>query len=134
MKEAIFILFEVIYLNILTLPMAWEINNDKKGDFDKVRDVVVRGILAIACGIVVFLLGLTGLPHHGIIQSVLMSIAIHFMMFDYLIAATLGHKDWFGYLGEKGPVDNIYYWRTLTPWGRFLVRMIWLAITIIIYF
>jgi hypothetical protein len=133
MKQIFFILIELLYLNILSLPLVWEINNDRKGDKDKTLDVFKRGILAVFCALIVFLIGLTGLPQHTYLSAFCMSIAIHFLIFDYLMAATLGHGDWFSYLGD-GPIDNIHYWRTLKPWGRFAVRMAVLALAVIFYF
>lgn len=132
-KHIIFILIELLYINILSLPLVWEINNDKKGDKDKTLDVFKRGAIMAICALIVFLIGLTGLTQHGFLPSILMSIAMHFLIFDYLMAATLGHSDWFSYLGD-GMIDNIYYWRTLNPWARFAVRMGVFALALIIYF
>lgn len=120
---------EVIAFLGLFSPFIWERWDDRKGDFNKTRDVFIR--IAIAAGASIFCWLITA---HSLFSAALMCFAIFFLLFDYAMAAKLGHKDWFSYLGESGPVDNIKFWRNMHPGWRFAIRMGVMAIAIVIYF
>lgn len=129
------VIFELTSLFILCFPLFWELEDDKKGDSNKAMDVVVRTIIAAISALMVYLLGLFGLmEQHGALQAFVLSLSIHFLIFDYAIAALLGHKDWFSYLGKKGVIDNLKGWKGMKPALRFTIRMIVFAIALVFYF
>lgn len=126
---------EVICLLILSSPYIWEVINDRYGDLNKKIDVLWRVLIGAAAS--AFVWKFTG---HSLWACAFMCFAIFFLLFDYTIAAILikngiiSTNDWFGYMGKKGDVDNIKFWRNLSPGWRFAIRMTVFAIALIIYF
>lgn len=129
----------VIGLASLAAPLVWELHNDRFGDdhlsrgvfkvMSKRLDVWTRVVIAV----------LVSLINHyiagaSIVASIILSGAIHFFIFDYAIAALLGRSNWFEYLGEKSIVDNVSFWRGISPEARFVIRLLVLALALVIYF
>ena len=152
----IFMLVEIIALLILAGPMVWERRNDRRGDFNKKGDVIIRALLMALVSIVNYLLRYFNFMHieslwHMIIgtsQAFLMSIAEFFLIFDYSIAKKFS-KDPFSYLGKSGWFDNLKWWRGFDlkigrlkisaqskfwPWWRFFIRILFFIVSFIIYF
>lgn len=128
---------EALCLLSLCLPLLWEKRDDKKGDFDKAFDVLKRGFIAAMASLFVWSLSYVGaiIRYHSFGDALFLSLAIHFMFFDYWIAFELGHKkDWFSYLGKAGYVDNIPFWRNMAPAGKLATRMTILTSALLIYF
>ena len=120
---------EIIALILLTVPTVWELWDDRNGDFNKKIDVWIRGALIVVFSMFAFLISL-----RNIVGCMALSAGIHFMFFDYGIAYILGHvKDWFSYLGEKGFVDNISFWKGMKPKYRFVVRLVVFVFSIMLY-
>jgi hypothetical protein len=120
------------------VPTGWELINDRKGDFNKVQDIFVRYGLGILAGVINFF-WITGKP---VFDSLLLSMGIHFAIFDYAIAYWLirtgkiepprGVKyHWFDYLGNENPFDSL--WNRWNKWVRFSIRVVVLAAAIVIY-
>lgn len=137
------IFLDIIGIFILSIPLLWEINNDKNGDAhisrgflswtSKKVDVLARLALAFAGGAIN-----TILNDINIYKSVFISGAIHFFFFDYIIAYILIKKGiiighWFSYTGSKG-MDNTKLWKDLSPTRKFILKLIILIIAIIVYF
>lgn len=78
----------IISITALFAPLIWELINDRYGDEDKKLDVLIRVILGLAAALVNFIL--IGKP---ILDSFLLSMAIFFMLFDYLINIILYKND-----------------------------------------
>src|SRR6187549_753643 len=116
MIHALRILAEMLYMILLSSAVIVEVEDDKGGDKNKTTDVIWRTVFCLISAALVYAFGLIGSPSHGFLQSFFMSGAIFFLVFDYAIAATRGRGDWFSYLGEKGVVDNIKFWRNMGPW------------------
>src|SRR5688500_2110092 len=127
----------IIAIINLIIPTGWELHNDRNGDFDKTKDVVIRGSLMIAAAVVNFF-WLTG---KAVFDSVFLSVGINFMIFDYAIGYWLILKGkietprgvvyhWFTYLSGS-PFDKL--WKDWNPWVRFGIRVIVLAAAIVIY-
>lgn len=120
---------------IATLFETW---NDRHGDLNKRADLVWRVILILAeAGLLAWVL------HKPFIDSILLSSAIFFMTFDYLVAYVLIKNKvveprrgttytWWTYTAKKGFFDNIGLWRRLSPWVKFFVKLICLAISLYI--
>jgi hypothetical protein len=112
---------------VFTLPLAyvWESYNDRDGDLNKKIDVLWRGCLALFAGILNHVFN--GVPYY---IGTLLSVAIHFMFFDYTIVYIMakrkviaGYVGWYEYLGKKGVVDNIPSWRNAHPTTRLIIRI-----------
>lgn len=122
-------------LFILTMPLAWELWNDRNGDLDKGRDVIIRCLLFIVCALVVHYL--TG---HKLIVTFNLAGAIHWLLFDYLINIILYRNGviaspaWFQYLGKSSKVDKIPIWKSIGPYGRLFVKLGYFLISIWLYF
>lgn len=122
---------------MLLIPTLWELYEDRKGDFNKTRDVVVRYALAILVGIIHFF-WVTGKP---VFDTVFLSMGINFLIFDYAIAYILIKSGkieaprgisyhWFFYLSHS-PFDSLWYkWH---PWVRFAVRVAVFGAALAIY-
>lgn len=126
---------------ILLTPTGWEIANDWKGDYDKARDRVIWSLFAMAASAINFFF-VTG---KAVFDSFILSWGMHFMVFDYIIAYVHLNKSkvvelprgsthtWFTYLGSKGTVDNIGFWRKMNPKVRLIIRGVVLIGCIVIY-
>ena len=108
------------YLLLLLIPVTWEVIDDRKGDSNKGFDVFMRVLLG--------LLVAQSRYFDNIITTFLLSMALHFFLFDYAINIVLKRQPWFSYLGKKGVIDTLPFWRNLHPWVRFGVRLIVLLI------
>jgi len=128
----------IIAILCLLVPTGWEVFNDRKGDFNKIQDIFVRYGLGILAGVINFF-WLTGKP---VFDSLLLSMGIHFAIFDYAIAYILIKRGviepprgvkyhWFDYLSTKNPFDN--HWKFWNKWTRFSIRVAVLAVAIVIY-
>jgi hypothetical protein len=128
------IVFEFIAFMLLFLPLIWEITDDKNGDFDKAKDVVIRIAIAFFVGSIIWLSSIFNLVHHhGLLASAFLSLAIHFLIFDYAIAFVLGHKDWFSYMGH-GVIDRIKFWNTMNPKIKLVIRIVVFGFALVLYF
>jgi len=120
---------EIICFLILLNPVVWEYTNDKNGDFDKKKDVLIRCIIASTCCIVNYLF-----TDRFILKSALMCFALFFLIFDYLIATRFAPQGkWFSYLGKKGWFDNLPGWKK-NPWVRLGIKLAVLIGALIYYF
>jgi len=131
---------QIIGFSLLFYPLIWELNNDKHGDDgyikilkfqvkNKTKDVWIRAILIILVSGVNLILN-----DKCFFCSLVLSVSIHFLFFDYLIAFILGRKNWFEYLGKKSFVDNIDFWASQDPLSRLVIRMAFFTICILKYF
>lgn len=119
---------------ILT-PTIWELCNDARGDENKKWDVVIRVLLAI--------LGAQAdntVFNAPLYSGVALSLAFHFLVFDYLIVLLLirfkildKSIDWFSYLGRKSKLDRWYWWRSMDPRDRLIIRLSIFFLTLITY-
>lgn len=128
-------MLSIIGIILLLAPLLQEISDDRFGDSDHKPDVYRRVVIAILAGFANSLLHLT--THWlFILKSVVLSLAMHFMVFDYAINIVLGIVDWFSYLSNspKGSeIDKIPVWNRIGPWGRFAVRLTVLGSAILFY-
>lgn len=107
------------------LPAAWEVWNDHEGDFDKKRDVIVRGIVCLYSGAVLYLLTKT-----PVLWGALLAAGTHFLIFDYWVVWVLRKNKIispfakiFSYLGKSSVQDKWSIWINIGPWGRLLARV-----------
>lgn len=125
---------------ILTLPYFWEASDDRLGDFNKRRDVWIRGVLTLCVSLVNTILN----ARNWVVclaTSLNLSVAWFFMFFDYTIAWILIRNkivegrgvSWFDYLGKVGRVDNWTPWRGLSQAKHFWIRVAYLAAAVILY-
>lgn len=132
----------MISILLLSLPLIWELWNDRNGDShisrgfiklpSKKVDVIVRVILAFLVSLINYIL-----YDKEIIKSISLSGAIHFLCFDYLIAYILIKRKiikgkWWSYMGSKG-MDNIKLWKNIKPQYKFLIRLT-IFVTILIFY
>lgn len=142
--------FEVVGLILLASPLVWEVTNDKDGDahisrakvfepyqlLSKKVDVIARVCFTLAAALFNYLVN--DVPF---LKSVFLAAGLHFFFFDYIIAYVLitrgiiddRFNHWFTYLGSKG-LDNFYYWKTMDPVARLVIRVLVLALSLTIYF
>lgn len=126
---------EILVFCFLFAPYLFEVWNDREGDLNKVLDVFVRIAISVIVCVINYLA-----TSHPFFASGLMCFAIFFLLFDYTINAILirnkviDSNDFFSYMGKKGDVDNIKFWRNMHPGWRFAIRMGVMAIAIVIYF
>lgn len=120
---------EIIAFIILLAPTAWEYQDDKNGDFNKKKDVLIRIVISVVVCAINYLL-----VQRSILQSGLMCFALFFFIFDYWIASVFAPKgQWFSYLGKKGWFDNLPAWKK-NPWVRFGIKFAVLIGALIYYF
>jgi hypothetical protein len=129
----------IISIILLFAPTVLELFDDTKGDKNKAADVLLRCLLGVGVALVGFFL--IGKP---ILDSFILSMAIHFMFFDYLITFILlrngtieqprGVKyHWFSYTGKSGVIDNIKFWREMKPTTKLFARVGVLAVAVLIW-
>jgi len=119
------------------IPFCWEITNDQNGDHNKVTDVFIRIILAIVGAIADWFLF-----HANVYAGIGLAFAEHFLLFDYVIAAILIEQrvinpideGWFVYLGKKGVIDNLDWWRQMNGVSRLIIRLLVFALALLIWF
>jgi hypothetical protein len=104
------------YILILLIPVTWEVIDDRKGDSNKGFDVFMRVSLGILCA--------TSRWFPNPYTAFILSMALHFFLFDYAINLVLGRQPWFSYLGKTGVVDMLPFWRNLHPIVRFVIRLL----------
>ena len=115
---------------------AWEVFNDRNGDFNKKEDVLIRGVICMWMAVFMHLLygGFT------VLWSFALCGAFHFLVFDYWVNYQLIRNrvispaaDWFSYLGESSEQDRIGVWRRVGKWGRLIVRVaVFIGATILV--
>jgi hypothetical protein len=128
---------------LLTGPYFWEIGDDPRGDFNKRRDVWIRGAIMALVSLINALMNV----RDNLTQSLYFfalsfnaSLAWFFMFFDYTIAWILIRNkivetriSWFDYLGKVGDVDNWAPWRKLSQRQRFWIRVGYFVPSVAIY-
>lgn len=134
---------ELIGVLLLTFPLLWELWNDKDGDShisrgplelpSKKVDILVRITIASVAAIINLIIN-----DKEIFKSVTLCSAVHFLLFDYLIAYILairgvikGH--WWSYMGSKG-IDNFPLWKHTHPIIKLIIRLMIFIIASIVYF
>ncbi len=132
------ILYTILAVGILTLPTVFEVYNDRHGDFDKKTDILLRVLLGVVCG---------GFNHTMGLQFLIafnLSMAIFFLVFDYIIAYTLIKNGtlepprgvryhWFRYTAKDGFVDNVPNWKYANPWLKLGIRVLYFTGSLILY-
>lgn len=120
---------------LLSFPTVWELWNDKKGDLNKKRDVIIRALLMVSSALLCWCL-----LHQNFFASLNLSVAIFFLLFDYAINIVLykngviNNANWFSYTAKKGFVDNVPWWKQMNPWVKFGIRVLYFVGSIILYF
>ena len=118
----------------------WEVWNDRHGDLNKSQDVVIRAILLIIEAATLRLF-----THKPFFTCLLLSSAVFFMFFDYLITYALirnkvieprigGGYSWFTVTGKKGWFDNLKPWKFASPWVRFGIKLAYLIVSLVLFF
>lgn len=105
---------------LLWVPLFWELNDDKEGEAlnRKKRDVFIRVGIALITAAFDYLF----LSNNYLRASAcfVLSMAIHFFFFDYLMNIIRGVKDWFSHLG-KNPFDQLFV--KVNPVVRLYIRL-----------
>lgn len=148
MNQMFNVLVEVLGIAILSAPLIWELWNDKNGDahisrvdwnedvqmLSKRVDIYARFAIVGVASMANSFLG-----HHPL-QSIIMSGAIHFLLFDYLIVVVLTKNgvietaaQWWDYLGSKG-FDNFEWWKGKSWQVRMAIKIVVFIIACVIYF
>ena len=143
------LLWEAIGLALLSVPLIWELWNDKDGDahisrvewnanvqmLSKKVDIFARCTFAATASVVNHVLGI-----NSIIPSLIMSGSIHFLIFDYAIVYILWKNkvifsaaQWWDYLGTKG-MDNYEWWKNKSWQVRMAIKIAVFIIACLIYF
>lgn len=117
----------------------WESWSDRNGDLNKSADVVIRVILLVIEGVILRLIF-----NKPFVDSLLLSTAIFFFFFDYLVAYVLIRNKvieprrgttytWWTYTAKKGVFDNLKFWRNMKPTTKFFVRLGVLVLATLIF-
>lgn len=141
------ILWQAIGIALLSLPLIWELYNDRNGDEHMVEiglgyttrskelDIVIRSLIALAASAVVGFLGINGFT-----ASLFMSFSIHFLFFDYIVVIILKKNavitpsaKWYNYLGSKG-IDTKEWWAGKHWTIRMAIKIAVFVIACLIYF
>lgn len=118
---------------LLFCPLIWELFNDMGGETQKEKklDVFIRVLMALIAAIVGFFIA-----NKPIVDGFILSLAIHFFAFDYLIVMILNRRvyekkvNWFTHLG-KSYTDDVL--RQFAPWTRFIIKLGILSGSVILY-
>ena len=120
------------------IALLWEVWNDRHGDLNKAKDVPIRGLLIIIEAAL-----LNYFFHKPIITSLLLSTAIFFLLFDYLVTYVLirnkvieprigGSYSWFTYTGKKGLFDTMNWWK-FSPWIRLGIKLAYFFVALVLF-
>lgn len=127
-------LLSILCILSLFAPLVWELFNDMGGDTKKSKrqDVFIRLLIALGAAVVGWYL-----IDKPIIDGFILSLAIHFLIFDYAINYILKKRgvietkeSWFSYLG-KSYTDDVL--RQFTPMQRLFLKIGVLGVAITIY-
>lgn len=124
---------------LLFLPLIWEVFNDSDGEAKhrKVFSVIIRVIIAAAVSVIGWVL-----INKPIIDGFILSLSIHFFLFDYIIHWILiaggiveprHGQNWWSYVGNTAVTDRLKFWREWNPWIRFGIRLGVLIAAVLIY-
>jgi hypothetical protein len=113
----------------------WEVWNDRHGDLNKQYDVIARLILLWIEGAAIHFIF-----HRPLITSLMISTAIFFLLFDYVVTYVLIQNKvievpgahWFSYTGKKGWFDNLGWWKH-NAWIRLGIKLAYLIISLILF-
>lgn len=131
-------MLQVIRHLLLPAPLIWETVNDWNGDLNKQQDVFIRVGIALVDAVGSWLIWDTNPFTHA-----LLSLSIHFLLFDYVIGMRLigrtieprrGERlHWFTYMGKSGVWDNLDLWQRVGPWGRFIIKIVTFGLSLFLY-
>lgn len=149
MNQLFNIFVDALSLALLSVPLIWEVWNDKDGDahvsragwneniqmLSKRVDIYARCVLCGAASMVNTFLG------HPLLSSIVMCGAIHFLFFDYIVAYVLMknrvidhvYNRWWSVLGSKG-FDNFDWWKGKSWQVRMAIKVAVFIIACLIYF
>lgn len=124
---------------LLFLPLIWEVFNDSDGEAKhrKVFSVIIRVIIAAAVSVIGWVL-----INKPIIDGFILSLSIHFFLFDYIIHWILiaggiveprNGETWWSYIGSTAVTDRLRVWSNWGAWTRFWIRLGVLIAAISIY-
>lgn len=131
---------------ILFGPLIWEVQNDKKGDYDKRLDLIKRGILMLIVSLVnTALNGGREITYmvKTFLLSLNMTLAIFVAAFDYWVTAKMVSfgvielprlGTWFTHVGKTADFDKWAPWANLSAKKRFIIRVGYLVLATVIYF
>lgn len=122
----------IAFLLLLT-PLVWELISDRNGETPKQKklDVFIRVLIALIVALVGFFIA-----DKPIVDGFVLSLAIHFMLFDYLIIMILNRRvyekkvNWFSHLSKSYTDDVLRQW---SPWTRFFIKLGVLSGGVILY-
>jgi hypothetical protein len=126
---------KLLSILLLTVPTIYHLINDRNGEAlsEKGKDILIVGAISLLAGYAgKYLIG------KPVIDSMLMVIAIHFLVFDYAIVYILKKRgvietreSWYTYLGKSHTDDVLRQWSPVT---RLIVKLVILVGAVIIYF
>lgn len=113
----------------------WEVWNDRHGDLNKSTDVYIRIVLLWVEAFV-----LKFIFHKPSWAAFILSSAIFFMFFDYLVTYVLIRNKvievpgahWFTYTAKGGLFDNMEWWK-FSPWIRFGVKLAYFFVSLVLF-
>lgn len=119
----------IALFSILSIPTAYEIWNEKKGEPLKMKwlSMLVRVVIAVVSTWVVAVFKNDNLLI-DLVKSAVMAFAIFFLTFDYLINIILGRKPWYSYL-SKSPLDKLI--SRVPPLLRLVLRLSLFALAVV---
>lgn len=141
----------IVAFILLFAPTIRETWNDRKGDFNKGADVIIRIVIGLLAALISSIILNRYLEpfniHHiaGRLVAFNMSMAIFFLFFDYLISYILIHngtielprgskQTWFNYTAKSGFVDRVPWWSKLNPYVKLLIRVVYFILSAVLYF
>lgn len=109
-------ILELFSILVLTVPIIWELWDDRNGDEHvKNDDWILRGLLMVLGSIIVALIN----PNRNFIQAFFLSFAMFAALFPYLInivhykRGVTSDKKWWSHLSKKAIPDK---WLYFLPW------------------
>jgi hypothetical protein len=117
------------------IAMLFEVYQDRHGDLNKSADVAWRVFLIVIEALIV-----TTITHKPLIYSLLLSSAVFFLFFDYVVTYVLIQNkvievpgaNWFSYTGKKGWFDNLGWWKS-NAWIRLGIKLAYFTISLILF-
>jgi hypothetical protein len=128
---------KLLVLIFFIIPVIVEVISDANGDYNKKIDVLFRMVFIIGISLIIHFLG-----YANFFAAVNVGVAIHFLLFDYIVTAVLIKNKvieapgahWFSYMGKSSKIDNIKWWRETSPWIRLHIRLAYFLLSLVLYF
>lgn len=135
----------ILSIILLCGPLIFELADDAHGDQNKGMDVSIRIAIGLLASFVAWFT-----DGRSFLAAFNLSMAIHWMFFDYLLNWILHSSGFYGYkawnncrsrfvliishVGKSGVIDNLKFWKEMNPYVKLGIRVAYFIVAVTLYF